>query len=150
MANPVHEVSVKGWIKKDNKFLLTRRGEDEEHNPGLWALPGGKVETTVEFLVLQKTLQREITEEVGLEVADDMQLVFNNSFTKPSGSHVISITLLCNWKSGEAQPQEDTAEVRWFSLGELQNFTNPPDYLEKEISALVKYLARLPKNGSRI
>ena len=46
-----HIVCVKGWVEKDGKFLLAQRAFNELHHPGVWSLPGGKVETEIEELV---------------------------------------------------------------------------------------------------
>ena len=51
-------VAAKGWIEKDGKYLLARRGPEELHMPGVWSLPGGKVETeTEEAHIIEKTLR---------------------------------------------------------------------------------------------
>lgn len=133
---------VKGWIRKGDKFLLAQRGKGDAHQAGAWSLPGGNVESEIEIGILEKTLQREIKEEVGIEVGDAMRLIYNNSFMREAdNSHVVNLTFLCDWKSGEPKPLEDTAEVNWFTLEELRNFKNPPDYLEKEIKQLVSFLS---------
>jgi ADP-ribose pyrophosphatase YjhB (NUDIX family) len=135
-----HIVLVKGWIEKNRKFLLAKRSNAELHKPGVWSLPGGKVENEIEPNILQKTLKKEIKEEVGVEITNDIELVFNNSFERVDGANVVSLTFLCHYKSGEAKPLEDTVEIRWFSIEELKNFTEIEDFLKIEIIELVKYL----------
>ncbi len=133
-----HKVIVKAWIEKSGKYLLAKRDNTEAHHAGVWSLPGGNVETEIADSILEKTLKKEIKEEIGIEIGDKMELVYNNGFVKTSdGSHVVNLTFLCHWQSGEAQPLEDTSEIKWFTLAELQNLPDPPDFLEKEI----KYLA---------
>jgi 8-oxo-dGTP diphosphatase len=138
-----HIVLVKGWIERGGKFLLARRGLNELQRPGSWSLPGGKVEgDSEESDVLQKTLKKEIMEEVGVEIEDSVELLYNNSFVRVDGAHVINLTFLCRHKSGEARPLEDTAEVRWFSLEELEDFSEVEDFFKVEIKKLSEHLKR--------
>lgn len=134
------KVIVKGWVKKDGKYLLAKRGNTEAHHAGVWSLPGGNIDAGEVDHVIEETLKREISEEIGVEVEDKMELVYNNSFIKTSdGTNVINLTFLTFWKSGEAKPLEDTADIKWFTLEDLKSMENPPDFLVKEIAALVKH-----------
>jgi len=137
-----HIVLVKGWLKKENKFLLAKRADSEGHAAGWWSLPGGKIDDldNTEY-VLQKTLAEEFIEEVGVEIEEEIELVYNNSFVRSDGTHVVGLTFLCHWKSGEAKPLEDTAEVKWMTLDELNNFEDKQEFLVREIRHLEKYLA---------
>ena len=137
-----HIVMVQAWIRKDGKFLMVQRSHKELQAPGAWSIPGGKVEIKESAIerVLEKTLQKEITEEVGVSIQGKMQFVYNDSFTRVDGSHVVAITFLCDWESGEAQALEDTEQVKWFSLDELKNFTDAKPFLLRQIKELLAYL----------
>lgn len=136
-------VAVKAWVKKGDKYLLARRGLNEIHMPGVWSLPGGKVENEGEVVdVMQATLKKEIMEEVGLEITDEIELVFNNTFDRSDGSPVVGLTFLCYWKSGAAKPLEDTSEVKWFTLDELKNLEEVEDFLKREIKRLEEHITR--------
>lgn len=138
-----HKVIVKAWLEKDGKFLLAQRGQTEKHHAGVWSLPGGNVEALVEDEIIENTLKRELSEEVGVEIQNQVQLVYNNGFIKDSdGSHVINLTFLCHWKSGEAKPLEDTAKIAWYSLEELRSMNNAPDFLVKEVEHLINFIRR--------
>lgn len=59
-------VNVEGAIYKNEKWLLIRRSTKEEYAGGLISLVGGKVEKEgITSNILEETLKREITEEVG-------------------------------------------------------------------------------------
>jgi len=135
-----HIVLVKAWVEKDEKFLMAQRGATELHEPDAWSLPGGKVENEVMRDILQSTLKKEVFEEVGIEITDIIELIYNNSFIRSDGAHVVNLTFLCHWESGIAQALEDTANVQWFSVKELRNFPDSEEYLQIEIDELVKYL----------
>lgn len=137
-----HIVAAKGWIEKDGKFLLAKRGPNEVHDPNVWSLPGGKVEESGEDRdTIEKTLKREIMEEVGLEIQDDIEFVYDNCFIRSDGAHVVMMTFLCGYKSGEARPLEDTSEVRWLTLDELKSFKEAKEFLKIEIERLENHLA---------
>lgn len=132
-----HIVGVKAWVMKGDKYLLARRGMEEVHMPGVWSIPGGKVDDDGETVnILQETLKREVLEEVGVEITDDIRLVYNNTFKRSDGASVVGLTFLCHWKSGEAKPLEDTSEVKWFTLDELLVMEGIEDFLKREIEAL--------------
>lgn len=137
-----HIVLVKGWVKKEDKYLLARRSATEVHAPGVWSLPGGKVENEDEKNILQKTLYKEIEEEVGLQISDKIELIYNNSFTRDDNAHVIGLTFLCHFLSGDAAPLEDTTEIKWLSIEELKGLSDIKPFLQIEIEYLANYLNR--------
>ncbi len=54
-----------GALVLDNKILLVRRLDTKKHMPGLWEIPGGKIE---EFEDVAACAEREFFEETGLKV----------------------------------------------------------------------------------
>ncbi|MDP2820873.1 MAG: NUDIX domain-containing protein [bacterium] len=81
----LHEVAITAIVVKDGKFLITRRSPTKRRFPGMWTVPGGKMETSdylklpkdTEFYwynVLERTLKREIKEEVGIDI-DNIEYV---------------------------------------------------------------------------
>jgi 8-oxo-dGTP pyrophosphatase MutT (NUDIX family) len=61
-------VFVEARIKKGDKFLLAKRSLKDDQAAGKRSIPGGKVEMDVEYDIIEKTLQREVMEEVGVVV----------------------------------------------------------------------------------
>ena len=90
--------------------------------------------------ILEKTLKREVMEEVGIEIEDEIALVENEGFTRVSGHHVVGLTFLCKWKKGVAKPLEDQEEVRWFTKEELKNFAELPPYFKPRVKKLLQIL----------
>jgi 8-oxo-dGTP diphosphatase len=112
-------VNVEGAIVKDGHYLMVVRGE-EEYAPGGLNFPGGKVEGADNADdVLEKTLRREIAEEVGLEVHAEMAYVRSSAFVA-EGDPVVDAVFLCRWKSGEAVAADpaEVAAVRWLTAAE--------------------------------
>jgi 8-oxo-dGTP diphosphatase len=112
-------VNVEGAIVKDGRYLMVVRSE-EEYAPGGLNFPGGKVEGVDNADdVLEETLRREITEEVGLEVQDEMAYLRSGAFVA-EGNPVVDLVFLCRWKSGEAVAADpaEVAVVRWMAAAE--------------------------------
>ncbi len=135
-----HVVLVAGFVQKGNKFLVARRDPKDNQSAGKWSVPGGKVDLELGENVVQRTLKRELKEEVGVEIADDIVLIGNDSFIRSSGHHVIGLIFLCKWKSGIAKPLEDHDKITWLTLQELTNFQEADEYFKNRINYLLKYL----------
>lgn len=131
-SSKLHSVNTNGVVFNGDKILVSQRSWEEEHMPGRWTIPGGKVDRTEGFVfdILQKTLKREILEETGIEIEDNVQLVTNNTYTRENGDHVVAIIFKCYYKSGEAKPLEDTIDCRWVSIDEVKEMDFPPNVKE--------------------
>ena len=136
-----HLILVNAVVEKDGEILISQRSLDEPHEPGKWTIPGGKVERTKGdvFNIIEKTLADEVLEETGIVITDKATLITNNTFIRSTGQHVVALIFLCHWKSGEAEPLEDTIDTKWVTKGELDNCDFPPNvrgYIEKGFDLL--------------
>ncbi|MBS4203628.1 NUDIX hydrolase [Lederbergia citrea] len=128
-------VNVEGAIHRNNKWLLILRSEKEEHAGGSLSLVGGKCEIEGNSSdILERTLQREIFEEVGIEVTD-LRYVNSSSFVTDSGLNVIDIVFICHHKSGEpfAKSTEEVDDVIWMTTQEILSHNGLPTYLKENI-----------------
>ncbi|GGA71553.1 NUDIX hydrolase [Ornithinibacillus halotolerans] len=128
-------VNVEGAIYRGGEWLLIRRSEKEEHAGGALSLVGGKCEkegTTSD--ILERTLLREIYEEVGIEVTIQ-QYVNSSSFITDAGQHVVDIVFLCRHKSGEpyAKSIDEVDEVLWMTTNEIMDHSHLPGFIKKNI-----------------
>jgi ADP-ribose pyrophosphatase YjhB (NUDIX family) len=110
-ANPAP--AVQALVEHDGRLLLARRAR----NPsiGLWDLPGGFLEEDEHPL---DALRRELREETGLEIEPDG---FVGVWVEPGyeGRTVLCLTWDARVVAGEARPDDDVAELRWFAPAEL-------------------------------
>ncbi|MCA0147200.1 NUDIX domain-containing protein [Rossellomorea vietnamensis] len=135
-------VNVEGAIHRDGKWLLILRSEKEEHAGGTLSLVGGKCEVEgVSSDILERTLIREIFEEVGCEVTG-IKYVNSSSFDTDSGIHVIDIVFLCHHKTGEpfAKSTEEVDDVIWMTTLEILAHPELPVYLKENIKLADKML----------
>ena len=136
-----HVILVNGIVVKQHKILIVKRGVKEANQPGKWSIPGGKVEKTKGNIwkIIEKTLVKEIKEEVGIEVKRNLELLTNNTFIRSTGHHVVTLVFLCVWKSGRARPLEDTDATKWINLDELGLYNFAPNvkrYIKKGFSRI--------------
>lgn len=118
-------------LNSDNKVLIVQRSFEENHEGGKWSIPGGKIESTgEEHNVLLKNIKKEVFEEVGIEIFDDVVLIYDNTFIRTDGDDVLALVFLCKYKSGEAKPLEDTIDVKWIGKEETNNYKFSPNVKE--------------------
>lgn len=129
-------VNVEGAIRKNDKWLIIERSKKEEHAGGLLSLVGGKVDKEGNSLdILERTVKREILEEVGVNVKDRLNYVHSTSFVTDKGENVVDIVFLCEYESGEAFPKspDEVEAVLWLTTEEVLSHLNSPIYLKESI-----------------
>ncbi|MBU2053129.1 MAG: NUDIX domain-containing protein [Nanoarchaeota archaeon] len=160
--NQVHYVTATViLVNKEGRFLIARRSEKEKAFPGLWTVPGGKLEvldyvmrkkdTSVHWYnVLEDLAKREVLEEVGLGIKNIeyvTSLVYIRSDNIPS--LIISLWAEPVWEvldghdSGEPKIKLCPAltDYKWVTLEEAKNY----DLIEgiyEELEILDKNLRR--------
>jgi 8-oxo-dGTP diphosphatase len=129
-------VNVEGAIRKHDKWLIIEGSQREDHAGGLLSLVGGKADIEGNTTdILEKTLKREILEEVGVTVKDRISYVSSSSFVTDNGKNVVNIVFLCEYATGEATPecQDEVETVLWLTTQEVINHPKAPIYLKTSI-----------------
>lgn len=139
--NQSHLVLINAIVEKEGKILISQRSFEESHEPGKWTVPGGKVDQTKGNIwnIIEKTLSKEVFEETGVNIHNNITLLANNTFIRSTGHHVIVLLFLCHWESGRAKPLDNTLSVRWISENDIDNFEYPPNvrtYIKKGFEEL--------------
>jgi 8-oxo-dGTP pyrophosphatase MutT (NUDIX family) len=132
-------------IEHDNKFLIIKRPEGK-HAGGLLSFPGGKVEEIDEqneWDILRLAAKREILEEVGLDLQDNLNYITSNYFIDSIGAHVIDTIFHCKIKKTDltinASPRE-VPEYYWLTAEEINKANNAPEWLKQ----YVKFIRQTP------
>ena len=114
------EVVIIALIKKNNKYLLTKRYDPKNkavHNT--WQLPGGGLEFNETII---QGLHRELFEETGLKVKI-LQLVpyIHEKIFFNSGWHGVAICFLCEPlnENVEIKLDDEATEYGWFTHKEI-------------------------------
>jgi len=105
------------FIRKDGKYLLMKRSPEKKYAPNKIHPFGGKIDQDENPY---GGAVREIKEEVGVEVSD-FRFFASRSFIRSSGHHVVALSFIADYKSGEAMPLEDQDEVKWVEIGEMDS-----------------------------
>jgi len=128
----LHRIVVTAIVIKDRKYLITKRSPHKKAFPSLWTVPGGGLETDdyintkktnsdCWYFALTKTLQREVKEEVGLEI-EKIQYLLDLASIRPDGIPVVTLSFYCNWKAGEVKLNEESVDYKWVSFAEAKNY----------------------------
>lgn len=129
----LHEVVITAIVYKDDRYLIIRRAPSKKRFPGMWTVPGGKLETsdytsrpkeTKEYWynVLEHTLRREVREEAGIEIAD-IEYVTSLATIHADGNPSIVVSCMAAYASGEVVLQpEECDEHAWVTLEEAKHY----------------------------
>jgi 8-oxo-dGTP diphosphatase len=133
-TNPyLHEVVITAIVVKDGKYLIMKRAASKKRFPGMWTVPGGRLETkdyanepkeTKDYWynVLEKALRREVREEAGLEI-ENVDYVTSLATIHADGNPSLVISVMADYKGGEIVLQDgETEDHAWVSLEEAKNF----------------------------
>ena len=145
-------VNVEGVVVRDGRYLLTVRGEREAHAPGTLSAPGGKVEGVVTATnVLEQTVRREVLEETGVEIGDEITYLGSSAFITDYGGAVVNIVFLCHYRSGTATPDADEiASVTWLTAADVSVHPLAPPWTRDSIALAEAHLARPPGRSPAI
>lgn len=133
MKHFLHEVAITAIIVRDGKYLIIRRSKDKIRFPGMWTVPGGKLEVSdynalpkdtkdYWYNVLEKTLEREVREEVGIKI-DNVQYLTSLATIHQDGAPSLVISCLADYKRGKVRLQPEEADgFAWVSLKDAKNY----------------------------
>jgi 8-oxo-dGTP diphosphatase len=129
-------INVEGAIFKDGKWLIIERSAKEEHAGGLFSLVGGTVEHEgFSKDLLERTLKRELYEEVGVTIKDHVKYVRNTSFVLEDGREVLDLVFLCEIESGEpfVKSPDEVEALLWLAPDEIFSHLKSPIWLKESI-----------------
>jgi 8-oxo-dGTP pyrophosphatase MutT (NUDIX family) len=129
----LHEVVITAIIVKEGKYLITQRSAVKKRFPSMWTVPGGKLESKdylelpkdTEFYwynVLERTLRREVKEEVGIDI-QNIEYVTSLATVHGDGSPSLVISCMADYAGGEIKldPAESDAYA-WVNLEEAKQY----------------------------
>ena len=121
-------------INSEGKYLITKRSDKEKAVPGLWTVPGGKLEKE-DYLnkpkdtkdhwynVAENLVVREVKEETNLDIKN-IDYLTSLTFIRPDGIPTLIISLYADLDCEESNIQldEDHTDYKWISLEEAKNY----------------------------
>ena len=119
-AKPLVLVAAVALIRRDGCLLLAQRPKGKAM-AGLWEFPGGKVEAGESP---QGALARELTEELGVVVAEaDMQAFSFASHAYDKFHLLMPVFIIRRWE-GEEEALEGQ-QLAWVSAAEIRSYPAP-------------------------
>lgn len=126
-------VAVKAMIVHDKKLLLMKRADDDPQSPGIWEIPGGRLELGEDPIL---GLIREIREETGLYIRPSVPLSVRH-FVRTDDQVVTMIVFFSKAIGGEfVGLSEEHSNFEWVDLEECKQKINP--FFLKEVDVLHK------------
>jgi 8-oxo-dGTP diphosphatase len=125
-------VNVEAVVMRGDSYLMIERSEKEQHAPGILSFPGGKVENAgVCSHILEATLRREVLEETGILIQEQVHYLESKSFLFNDGLPVVDIVFLCEYASGEAAvtDPDEVAGVHWMTAAEILTHPKSPPWM---------------------
>lgn len=149
----LHYVVVTGIIIKNKKYLIAKRSLSEAAFPGCWTVPGGKLRRSDYanspkdtpdswYNVLEKLLQREVKEEVGLKIKN-INYLLSLAYIRSDNIPTVIISLYCTYESGEVKLSEDLIDYAWVTADKLNKYQLVPGLREE-----IELVDRVLKEGS--
>lgn len=123
MSKPLG-VAGKAIIRKEDQILLLQRSPKSSFDPGLWELPGGKIDYGENLI---EALKREVREEVRLVIEVGRPFKTWHFIKEPFW--VTGVTFLCNYVSGDVNLSSEHADYVWI---------NPDDYKDYPLSTTME------------
>jgi 8-oxo-dGTP pyrophosphatase MutT (NUDIX family) len=140
------------YREKDGRCLILKRSAREKVHPNRYAVPGGKLEwedldiknptryngDVIDFQdAIIKLLKREVKEEAGIEIKDELQFVNDVAFIRPDETPVILVKFAAKYKSGQVKLEEDSfTDFVWVNAEEVKKYScidGIPEEIEKTI-----------------
>ncbi len=131
----LYEIAITAVIVRSGKYLITRRSAQKKRWPGMWTVPGGKLDLsdyeslpkdTVNawYNILERTVRREVKEEVGLEIKNIKYLTSIVAEYGPNSPHSVIISLIADFDSGEVVLQKEEADqYAWVTLKKAKEYS---------------------------
>lgn len=137
MDADTYVVNVDGAVVRDGAYLLIERSADEEHAAGLLGFPGGTLEGLPDGDAIERTVARELREEVGLDV-DRVEYVFSSTFATDDGTPCLNVVALCDRASGEARVRApaEVAAIHWLTPEEMDRRDDVPPFTRRYVDRI--------------
>ncbi len=131
----LHRITTTTLVyRPDFTYLITKRSMHKKVFPGKWTIPGGGLSTD-DYIndkpstkgakqwygALEKSLRREIMEEVNLKIGKPEFLV-DLTFIRPDGIPVLVLSYFAAYVSGKVKLDEDATEYAWVNLKEAKKY----------------------------
>lgn len=107
-----YAIAVKSFIVNDGKLLIVRRAMDDVQKPGIWELPGGRLEGGEDPFI---GLKRETKEETGIDIDVEQPLNIQH-FTRDDGQTITMLIFLCKVINSDVKLSKEHTDHKWIDI----------------------------------
>ena len=119
---------------KNKKILLEKRKKSEDNYAGLWTIPGGHKDPKEK---IEKTLKREMKEELGIKV-EDAELILNFKDKDPtSKQEYVHNVFFCKKYKGRIKGTTEQKKVKWVRIQDIPRLKKKTN-TAKKVHAFLK------------
>jgi len=123
-------IAVKSFVMNEkNELLLIKRRDNDPHKPGMWEVPGGRLELGENPF---KGLKRETKEETGLDV-EILNPLGVHHFTRDDKLNITMITFLCKPISHSVILSKEHTQYLWTNIEKSISKLHSAFYEEVEL-----------------
>ena len=112
-------VVITAIITNKNKFLILKRSPSMEIHPNKWSFPGGKLEKGED---IYDCLSREIKEETGLEIQQELQYISDYTYERPNKDWTLGFCFLVTSESNHVKLSSEFKDYKWITKSEFKNY----------------------------
>lgn len=125
------QVGVKAFLQnQEGKYLILKISKERyPERKEKWDIPGGRIEPEKS---LMENLRREIKEETGLLLEDQVRLIAAQDILRVPGRHVVRLTYRGKVK-GEVKLSEEHTSYKWVTMNELRRLQKVDVYARRLI-----------------
>jgi len=130
-------IAVKSFIVNGNQeLLLLKRSDDNPHAPGVWEVPGGRLEIGENPF---EGLKRETREEanIDIEILNPLRI---HHFVRDDKQRITMITFLCKPISADVSISKEHTDFSWKPLEKAEKEI-VPSFME-DVKVIRKYFIR--------
>ena len=105
-------IAVKAFIINNGKLLILKRADNDVHKPGIWEIPGGRIENNEDLIT---ALKREVKEETGLDIIVSRRLSIRH-FTRDDKEEIEMHIFLSNSVNEEVKLSDEHILFEWIEI----------------------------------
>ena len=120
-------VAAKSFIIHDDRLLVVKRRPNDVQKPGMWEIPGGRLEPGENPF---EGLKREAKEETGLDI-DVIHPLQVRHFTRDDGQTITMLIFLCKALTSNVQLSDEHTEFEWVPLERAKE--KLPDFFKETV-----------------
>jgi len=125
-------IAIKAFIIKDGNVLLLQRSSKEVHKPGVWDIPGGRLESGEDP---HHGVQREVEEEIGISAVEILLPLDAHHFVRDDGQIITMIIFLCTVGDEAITLSEAHQHYQWAKIDD----DTVPEWLHPVVANYKKY-----------